>query len=436
MIDAAPAEPRPLPSRAGYPPAARHVALVVLFAVGTLNFVDRQILSVLVEPIKAELHLSDTQFGLLTGLSFALFYAVMGVPVALLADRTHRVRLIAAACFIWSCFTAACGMAGSFTHLMLARFGVGVGEAGGTPPSLSILADYYPPERRALITGVFVANGPLGVLLGTVIGGGIAQAYGWRSAFFVLAALGIVAAPLLLIFVREPRRGAHDGHAADAPPAPAPSFLATAGLFRRKRSLGLLLVAAALSNVVSYGILSWTPAFLMRTQGMSLRELTAWFGLAAGLSFGLGIWGGGAVVSRFAARSPRTYALVPGISIAIVAPTFVAALLASSWQASLALLIVPMALSVTFTAPALALVANLAPHNARATASAMLMLVFNLVGMGGGPLLIGMISDAMIPRHGVESLRIALLWIAPIALLAAAAQYAVSRAVRHDLATG
>lgn len=159
----------------------RHtVALWMLFAVGTINFVDRQLLSILVEPIRAEMNFTDTQFGLLTGLSFALFYAAMGVPVALLADRWNRVRLIGAACLVWSGFTAACGMASSFAHLAILRFGVGVGEAGGTAPSVSVLADYYPPERRAMVIGLFTLNGPLGVFIGAAFGGWAAA--GWSAA--------------------------------------------------------------------------------------------------------------------------------------------------------------------------------------------------------------------------------------------------------------
>jgi len=436
MTDAAPAVAARSPDAPGQAipsQATRTIALLVLFIVGTINYVDRQILAVLVEPIKAELHLSDTQFGLLTGLAFSLFYAVLGVPVALLADRVHRVRLIAVACLVWSGFSAACGLAGGFLTLALARFGVGAGEAGGTPPSLSILADYYPPEKRSLIIGIFTANGPFGVFIGAALGGWAAQQFGWRGAFFCVGALGLVAAPLLLFFVREPVRGASDPPGAH-PPGPAPSLLSTAGLFYRRPSLGLLLIASGLTVFVSNAILAWTPAFLMRTQGMSMGELSSWFALAAGASMGLGIWGGGAVVNLLAGKSPRAYALVPCACMLLAAPTLGLALLAQTWQASLLLLIVPMILTTAFVAPALALVQNLAPPNARATASALLLLVFNLIGAGGGPLFIGMISDAYAPAHGVESLRIALLCLLPVAIAAGLSHYAVSRFVARDLA--
>lgn len=419
---------------AGTPGATqRTVALWMLFAVGTLNFVDRQLLSVLVEPIRAEMAFSDTQFGLLTGLSFALFYAAMGVPFAMAADRWHRVRLIAAACAIWSVFTAACGLAGNFMQLALARFGVGVGEAGGTAPSLSVLADYYPPERRPLVIGIFTANGPFGVFLGAAFGGWAAATIGWRGAFIAIGVLGaLVAAPLLVMLVREPARGQMDGKRSVADEAALPMG-ASFALFLRRRSLRILAIASGLSAFVSYGMLNWIPAFLMRTQGMPLSALATWFAPAAGITFGLGIWGGGALVNWAARRSAAAYAIVPGIATLVLIPSFAAALLVDSWQWSLALMLVPMVACTIYVAPALALVQNLTPPRARATSSAILLLMFNLVGLGGGPLVIGMISDALAPVHGADSLRYALLWTLPAAALAAVAQYRMGRVVSADM---
>ena len=409
----------------------RQVALWVLTAVGTLNFVDRQLLAVLIEPIRADMHFTDTQFGLLTGLSFALFYAVMGLPVAWLADRWRRVPIIAAACLLWSLATALCGFAGNFTQLAMARFGVGVGEAGGTPPSLSIFADQHPPERRSHIIGIFTANGPLGVFLGAAFGGWAAQRFGWRGAFMAVGALGVVAAPLVWLFVREPARGAMEVRPSVA--APPLSLVQSFKLFVSRPSLRLLTVASGLSAFASYGMLNWIPAFLMRTQHMPLRDLSFWFAPAAGLSMGVGIWGGGALVGAFARRSPRAFALVPSLAALIMVPSLVAALLAPSWQISLALMVPPMICCTIYVAPALALVQNLTPPRGRATASAILLLVFNLVGLGGGPLVIGMVSDALKPAMGAESLRIALMCAAPAALLAALAHYALSRVVSQDL---
>jgi predicted MFS family arabinose efflux permease len=408
----------------------RTVALLLLTAVGTMNFVDRQILSVLAEPIRQELGLSDTQLGLLTGLSFALFYAIMGVPAAMLADRYHRVRLVAAACLTWSVFTGACAFAQSFVQLALARFGVGVGEAGGTAPSLAILADYYPARHRPAVIGLFTANGPLGVFIGASLGGWAAGQFGWRGAFVLVAAIGAVAALMLVLLVREPPRGGLDEVRA---PATRPARLGpTVRLFLSRPTLRWLLFASGVSAFVSYGMLNWIPAFLMRVQGMPLAEIARWFGPAAGICFGIGIAGGGALVNWASRHSLKAYAWVPGVSMLLTAPTLALAIMAPDWQTSLALMTVPMVCCTIYVAPALALVQNLSPAVARATVTALLLLAFNLVGLGGGPLAIGMVSDSL-AAQGVEApLRTALLWLAPVALVAAGGYFAVSRVVECD----
>jgi len=428
MDHAATAAISPPAASAGRP--GRTLALLLLTAVGTVNFVDRQILSVLAEPIRQELHLSDTQLGLLTGLSFALFYAVMGVPAAMLADRVHRVRLVAAACLIWSGFTGSCALATSFWQLALARFGVGIGEAGGTAPSLSVLADYYPPHRRPAIIGLFTCNGPLGVFIGASLGGWAAAQWGWRGAFVMVAGIGVVASLLLALLVREPARGALDP--APARPQAAIPLGPTVKLFLSRRTLRLLLFASGVSAFVSYGMLNWIPAYLMRVQHMPLSEMAKWFGPAAGLCFGIGIWGGGALVNWAGRKSLKAYAWVPGISMLLTAPTLALAVLAPDWQTSLALMTVPMVLCTIYVAPALALVQNLSPVAARATVTALILLAFNIVGLGGGPLAIGMLSDALTARHVAEPLRVALLWVAPVAVVAALGYFAVSRVVGRD----
>ena len=269
----------------------RNVALVMLFVVGTINFVDRQLLSVLVEPIRAEMDFSDTQFGLLTGLAFALFYAAMGVPVAMVADRWNRIKLIGIACVVWSGFTAACGLASNFWQLALMRFGVGAGEAGGTAPSLSVLADYYPPAQRPLAIGIFTLNGPFGVFVGAAFGAWAAANIGWRNAFVVIGIVGILVAPLLIWLVREPARGAMDTH---KPADEALPFSQSLAMFIRRPSLRMVMIGSGLAAFVSYGMLNWIPAFLMRTQKMPLEAMATWFAPAAGITFGIGILGGGA----------------------------------------------------------------------------------------------------------------------------------------------
>jgi len=409
----------------------RNVALGMLFLVGTINFVDRQLLSVLVEPIRAEMQFSDTQFGLLTGLAFALFYAAMGVPVAMIADRWNRVKLIGIACIVWSGFTAACGMVSNFWQLALMRFGVGAGESGGTAPSLSVLADYFPAAQRPMVIGLFTLNGPFGVFVGAAFGGWAASAIGWRGAFLVIGAVGIIVAPLLIWLVGEPARGQMEQRQEVDAAVPIGHTLA---LFMQRRSLRMVMIGSALAAFVSYGMLNWIPAFLMRTQGMPLSALTTWFAPAAGITFGIGTFAGGWLVSRAARTSPRAYGSIPALAAAILVPTFIAALLVDSWQLSLALMLVPMAACIVYVAPALALVQNLTPPRSRATAAAVLMLMFNIIGLGLGPLFVGFVSDMLKPAHGDESLRWALMAIIPFVIAAGAAQFAMTRHLDRDFA--
>ncbi|PQM26264.1 MFS transporter [Sphingopyxis lindanitolerans] len=409
----------------------RNVALGMLFLVGTINFVDRQLLSILVEPIRADMQFSDTQFGLLTGLAFALFYAAMGIPMAMVADRWNRIKLIGIACLVWSGFTAACGMVSNFWQLAAMRFGVGAGEAGGTAPSLSVLADYYPPAQRPLVIGLFTLNGPFGVFVGAAFGAWAAAHIGWRGAFLVIGGVGLIVAPLLIWLVREPARGQMDRTGADDAALPIGQTLA---MFAQRRSLRMVMIGSGMAAFVSYGMLNWIPAFLMRVQGMPLSAMATWFAPAAGITFGIGILGGGWLVSRAARQSPRAYGTIPAIAAAVLVPTFIAALLVDSWQWSLVLMLIPMAACIVYVAPALALVQNLTAPRSRATASAVLMLMFNIVGLGLGPLFVGMISDALKPEYGDESLRWALMAIIPFAVAAGIAQFAMTRHLDKDFA--
>ncbi|MGV7119753.1 spinster family MFS transporter [Sphingopyxis sp. 550A] len=408
----------------------RNVALAMLFVVGTINFVDRQLLAMLIEPIRADIALSDTQFGLLTGLAFALFYAGMGVPVAILADRWNRVRLIGIACILWSGFTAACGLVSNFWQLALMRFGVGAGEAGGTAPSVSVLADYYPPDRRPVAMALFTCNGPFGVFVGAAFGAWAAAAIGWRNAFLAIGAVGILVGPLLIWLVHEPARGQMDQSANDDPVP----FARALGLFRERRSLMLVLPATAFAAFVSYGMLNWIPAYLMRVQAMPLAAMGTWFAPVAGITFAAGTLGGGWLVARLSQRSPRAYGRVPAIATAILIPSLIAALTIDGWPAALTLMIVPLTACTFYIAPSLALVQNLTPPRARATATAILMLMFNIVGLGFGPLFVGFVSDMLKPDHGIESLRWGLMALIPFAVAACAVQIAMMRHLDRDFA--
>lgn len=394
----------------------RYVVVVALAFVYMLNFLDRQILSILAEPIKRDLQLSDTELGMLTGLTFAIFYTVFGIPVAIIADRWNRVRIVAASCGLWSLFTAASGFATGFVSLALARIGVGIGEAGCSPPSYSILADYFPPEQRGRALGIYVLGVPAGSLVGTVAAGWIASEFGWRAAFVALGVAGLVIAPLIPMIVREPRRGTFDTPGSG--PEPKASFSAALRFYLTSPPLLLNGVACGLTALVSYGIINWSPAFLTRVQGMSLAQIASSYSLVIFGSMIGAAWLGALYSDRMGARNAIWYPLLPGIGMLVVIPFLFAFTTAPDWQGSLLLMIAPMLLTTTYLVPALALLQNRSPAGYRATTSSILLFIINLMGLGCGPLLVGAISDHLTPQHGTQALGLALQWLAPFAALA------------------
>ena len=410
-------------------PAYPAVVLLILTCIYIFNFVDRQILSVLVEPIKADLGLTDTQIGLVSGIVFAAFYTAVGIPVGWLADRTNRVRLVATACALWSLFCAAGGLATNFAQLALSRIGVGIGEAGGSPPSHSIISDYFPPGQRGRALGFFSLGPSIGPYVGSAIGGGVAAIYGWRAAFLAVALPGLALAALLVMVVREPRRGRFD------PPCQAPSVPFTTAVARFARDPVMLLTALAtgFAALAGYGMLAWTPAFLMRSQGMSLSEVAIWYSLVIGVAAAAGTLASGWLVDVYGKRRPTAYPLVPCLAYLASIPFFLAALSVSGWQASLALLIVPNFLISMFLPPSVALVQNRAAPTERALSSSFLIFSLNLIGLGGGPVLVGIVSDWMAGSHGDRSLAVGLAALTPVMLLAAGLYYGVAVAIRRGL---
>lgn len=410
----------------------RYVVVGALAFTYMLNFVDRQLLSILVEPVKHDLGLNDTQMGMLTGLMFALFYTFFGIPVAMIADRGNRIRLIAAACGLWSGFTMLSGMATSFLTLALARVGVGIGEAGCSPPSYSIISDYFPPERRGRALALYVLGVPAGSFVGALAGAWIAQHYGWRTAFFAVGAVGLLFAPLLLLIVREPERGRFDA----APPAAAqptePGFAAALTFFWCSPVFIFTALACGLTSFCSYGLLNWAPAFLGRVQHMSLGQISVFFGIAIAGSMTLAAWIGAAISDRAGARNPIYYALLPGAGVLLVVPFLFAFTTAPNWQWSLALLVPPIVLTSVYLVPALALLQNRTPASYRATVSSILLFLLNLIGLGCGPLFVGWMSDMLTPTYGAGALAIALQWLTPFLLLAFACQCAAAWLIRRE----
>lgn len=404
-----------------------YVSLFLLTFTYALNFLDRQILAILAEPIKRDLQLSDTQLGLLTGLAFAFVYVAMGVPLAWLADRAGRVRVVAAACALWSLFTSACGFAQSFTQLALARTGVAIGEAGGTAPSHSIVADLFPPARRALALAIYSMGVPIGVIVGGSLGGFVAQAWGWRGAFIVAGLPGLAVAALVLIVVRDPAKPA----ASTGQAAARPRISDVVRFYFGTPQIVLLSVAGALTAFVTYGMLNWAAALLMRAKGMSLIEIGAYYSWVVGIALGIGTFLGGYIVDRFGERSPRVYALAPAAALIVAVPFFLGALSAGSWRLSLALLAVPLAMVSMYLAPALALVQNLTPPNMRATAAAILLLVLNLVGLGCGPLFVGLVSDRLQREFGADGLTLGMAALTPFFALSVAFYFGLARLMRR-----
>jgi MFS family permease len=407
--------------------AYKYFVLAILLVVYLLNYLDRQLVSILAEPIKNDLHLTDTQLGMVTGLAFALFYTSFGVPVAWLADRTRRTAIIALACGLWSAFTAACGYARNFGQLALLRMGVGVGEAGGVPPSYSILSDYFPPARRGLAMGLYSLGIPLGTLAGGLYASWAAARWGWRGAFAGLAIPGLAIALALPWLVREPRRGGLDG----AVTAPTPVALGTSiGLFLKSGALVLVTLGCSLSAVVGYSLQSWSPAFLMRVQGATLHDIGSFYSPLIGASVAIGIVASGLLSDRFGRGGVHRYPLVPAVAFGLAFPLYLAALNAHDWQATVLLLAIPQGLTFMYLAPAVAVIQNLVPPERRTTASALLLFVLNLMAVGCGPLYVGAVSDWAKPTYGTESLRIALYALAPFFALGIGCNLAAARLLR------
>ena len=392
---------------------------------------DRQLFAVLQESIRADLNLSDSQLALLGGTMFAIFYATMGIPIAWMADRTNRVRLIAIACAVWSLFTALSGLATNFVQMALARIGVATGEAGGVAPSYSVISDYFPPSNRGAAIGVFTIGAPLGLAAGTLLGGWIADALSWRWAFILLGLPGVLLALGLWVLVKEPKRGRFDPP--DQAAAPAPKPLQAVGVVFSSPSLLLLTLGAAATSFAGYGLYQWIPSFLQRSQGLSLEEVRT---LLSPL-FLLGIVGavaGGWIADRLGRTRPSAYALVPAVTIAAGAPLFLAAMLVTDGRTSLMLLALPIMLGYAWLGPGLAAAQTLTRPAMRATVAAVIGFFNNLIGIGLGPLFIGAISDALAPSLGPgEALRLALACGVAVFLLAAGLFAAAAFTLKRDL---
>ncbi|MFT3976105.1 MAG: MFS transporter [Sphingomonas bacterium] len=414
------------------------VVLALLCLVYVLNFLDRQLLSILAKPIQDDLGVSDGQIGRLGGLYFALFYCILAVPVAWLADRGNRVRILTIACALWSAATIACGMAHSYPQLAVARMSVGIGEAGGVPPSYAIISDYFPAARRGTALGLFNLGPSIGQALGVAFGAKIAAAYDWRLAFLLLGAAGLVAAAVIWGAVREPRRGATDVGSMEVLSTDsgdeAVGFRATLRLFATRPALALVSLAAAATQFVTYGTMGFTTLFLMREKGMTLDEIAIWYALVLGICVSAGIFLSGRLIDRFAGRSPQMYGLVPGVALLIAVPFFIGFVHAPKWPVALAFLAVPTFLNYFYLTPAVTLVQNAVSARQRTLAGAVLLLIMNLIGLGLGPTWVGAVSDWVRPTDPAHSLQFAFYTLIPFYLAAIVLHLALARRLARERA--
>ncbi|MDO1557928.1 MFS transporter [Brevundimonas sp. 2R-24] len=425
-------------------PGYRYFVLAMLFLVYAFNFLDRQIISILAIPIREELNLSDRQLGLLGGIAFAALYSTLGVPIAWLADRTSRVRIVAVSLTLWSAFTALCGMAGNFWQLFASRVGVGIGEAGGVAPSYSLIADYFPPQSRARALAIYSLGIPIGSAFGVIAGaqiagGALGEGLDWRSAFIIVGLAGVVLAPVFWLTVREPRRGGLDA----APAAPAaeagagaaarrPGVLATLKLLSKKPAFWFLTFGASCSSMMGYGVFFWLPSFFARSFELGIIE-TGWlFGGVLFVGGSLGIIAGGVLADWLGKAKKSAYALVPAAAFFLAFPMYVAGVLAPSPSIAVVLFLIPTALGLVWLGPALSAFQHLAPPEMRAMASAIFLLFNNLLGIGGGIYVLGEISTLLTPHFGAEALRYSIMTGASLYLVAGALFLMAARTMERD----
>ncbi len=388
--------------------AVKRYTLGVLVVVYTFNFIDRQILSILIEPIKNDLDVTDFGMGLLSGTAFAIFYATLGMPLALIADRWNRRNLIGLSLAVWSGMTALSGLAMNFWHLAAARIGVGIGEAGCSPAAHSMLADLYPAKERATALGIYSLGIPFGVMFGLFAGGAIADEFGWRWAFFIVGIPGLVLAGIVFMTVKEPPRGFADGLVSGTQSERHPSIMEVFRFLMQRRSFAHMVVGGGLTAFVGYGLITWAPTFFLRSHGMTLTEAGFWLGLVLGIPGGLGIVLGGWLSDRLGARDTRWHLWIVAVALAVAVPVAAAAFLVESWSVSLLLLCLPVMLGNFYQGTTFAQTQSLAPVRMRAVAAAILLFILNFIGFVFGPPAVGVLSDLLANAFGSDALRYSL----------------------------
>lgn len=410
--------------------------LGILLLTYTLNYLDRYLLTILVQPIQDELHVSDTVMGFLIGPAFALFYTGLGIPIARLADRTSRRAVIAGGFAMWSVFTALSGVARSWVQLAVVRVLVGVGEAAGGAPSHSLLSDTFPPERRAGALSIFQMGVYFGQMLGLAVGGLLMAPLGWRWTFIVVGLPGVLFALLFLITVREPPRGRFDAPVPSDPTRDGASLREVLATLWRLRTFRLLVVGTGLATFAGTGYGFWIPTLFVRVHGMSYAQIGVSFGLISGLSALVGTAVAGRLGVVLGARDPRWLTRLPALGVLLSLPFLCAvSLLPDPWIAIG--FAIPAGLTGAGWAPlTYTVVQNLVPASMRAVAASVLIFFMTLLGMGAGPWAVGALSDLFAPAFGAESLRWALVSVLATSAVGAGALFAAGSSLREELARG
>lgn len=404
--------------------------LFVLTLVFALNFFDRQLIVILQEPIKAELGLTDTQLGLLTGLSFAIFYSVLGIPIARFSDRNNRRNVISAAMAVWSIFTAFTGSVQNFLQMFLVRMGVGVGEAGSGPASLSIIADYFPIEKRGRAFAIYSMGIYIGLFLSFVLAGVLVDTWGWRKTFFFLGAPGIAFAIFLLFIIKEPIRGTSEKKKVVHEET---NFSDTLRFLFTRKTFIWVCIGNAMHSFVGYSFANWMPSFFMRVHEMALAEVGLWLAISIGIGGALGALIGGIFVDHLVKKDRRWYMWLAIGSIFLTIPFSLFTLLSGNGTAAVICYFIPNFLYSFNMGAMLTVILGVVRVEMRAFTSSIYYFIINLVGLGLGPLAVGILSDALLPQFNEQSLRYSLLIISTVNFVAVYYYWKASQSLELEM---
>jgi MFS family permease len=409
----------------------RWYALGVLVIVYASSHVDRQIMGILLEPIKTELGASDTQMGFLVGLTFAIFYATLGMPIAMLADRTNRRNIIAIATTIWSGMTVLCAYVSSYGQLALTRIGVGIGEAGSSPPSHSMISDLFTAKQRATAMGIFALGINIGLLIAYLGGGWMSDNWGWRTTFIVVGLPGLLIALLVRFTLIEPPRGASEEtvYEIETPP----TFREVARTMWRTKATRHVVFGSALAGFVGYGMTLWLPAFFVRSHGLTQTETGMTLALMAGIVGGLGTFTAGRLADHLSKKDPRWLAWIVVCGKGGLVPFLVCFFWMTDFTNALVVYLVPAFFGGFYLAPTFAMIQSLVPVQMRSVAAAICLFLLNIIGMGLGPQGVGILSDIFAPAYGQESLRYSLMVFSTLNIWCAWHYFLAARTLTHDM---